>query len=338
MRANWKPDRAFRRFVSSAHGAAGRAWLAELPGLVEAYAAERDLAVGDPYPLSYNFVVPVDGPQGAAVLKIAPPGTDHLAREAAVLRVWDGEGAVRVHDFTPELNALLMERAEPGVPLADHVAGSETAFDFGGASGTAAADDEATSVLAATMRALWRPVPAELDVPDIADHAQDFAWYRAKFGADGGPIPGALPARAAELFDALVATSETRVLLHADLHHDNVLRAERDGDPVWLAIDPHGAMGDPGFDTAQLLWNPGDLLAGSLGCTAARVLDARLDRLAADLDGTVPGADLGRERLTAWAFAKAVLSAVWMIQDFGHPGDSALAVARLLDPGKDDPV
>lgn len=326
MRADWKPDRAFRRFVSSAHGAAGRAWLAELPALVEAYAARRSLAVGDPYPLSYNFVVPVDGPEGAAVLKIAPPGTDHLAREAAVLRAWDGHGAVRVHDFDPDLNAFLMERAEPGTPLADDVTASETA----------AADDEATGVLAAAMRALWRPAPPGLDVPDIAGHAEHFAWYRAKFGADG-PIGGGMVDRAAELFDVLVETSGARVLLHGDLHHDNVLRARRDDGPAWLAVDPHGAVGDPGFDTAQLLWNPGDFLAGSLGCTAGRVLDARLDRLAADLDGTVPGADLGRDRLTAWAFVKAVLSEVWMVQDFGRPGDSAFTVARLLDP-KDAPA
>lgn len=318
MRADWKPDASFRRVVSSLHGAAGRAWLAELPGLVEAYAARRDLAVGEPYPLSYNFVVPADGPEGPVALKIAAPGTDGLAREAAVLRAWDGEGAVRVHDFDPELNVLLMERAEPGEPL------SELPLV-----GSAAADDEATAVLATTMRALWRPAPPGLDVPDIADQAKHFAWYRAKFGSDG-PLGGGLVDRAAELFDVLIDTTGTRVLLHGDLHHDNVLRARRDGAPTWLVIDPHGAVGDPGFDTAQLLWNPGDFLAGSLGCTAARTLAARLDRLAADLDGTVPGADLGRDRLTAWAFTKAVLSEVWMIQDTGSPGDSALTVARLL--------
>ena len=33
-------------------------------------------------------------------------------------------------------------------------------------------------------------------------------------------------------------------MLHGDLHHDNVLRARRE---PWLAIDPHGVVGDPGW-------------------------------------------------------------------------------------------
>ena len=31
-------------------------------------------------------------------------------------------------------------------------------------------------------------------------------------------------------------------MLHGDLHHDNVLTADRE---PWLAIDPHGVLGDP---------------------------------------------------------------------------------------------
>jgi len=42
--------------------------------------------------------------------------------------------------------------------------------------------------------------------------------------------------------------------LHGDLHHDNVLQGPRG----WLAIDPKGVLGDPGFDAANMFYNPLD--------------------------------------------------------------------------------
>jgi streptomycin 6-kinase len=40
-------------------------------------------------------------------------------------------------------------------------------------------------------------------------------------------------------------------LLHADLHHHNILAAERH---PWLAIDPKGVIGDAAYERAPLGW------------------------------------------------------------------------------------
>ena len=45
---------------------------------------------------------------------------------------------------------------------------------------------------------------------------------------------------------------EDRVL-HGDLHPQNLLWAQDRG---WVAIDPHGLVGDPGYDVGPLLINP----------------------------------------------------------------------------------
>src|SRR5688572_6817005 len=65
-------------------------------------------------------------------------------------------------------------------------------------------------------------------------------------------LPRALVERAGRLFDALCASAPARVVVHGDLHHDNVLRAERE---PWLAIDPHGVVGDPGYEARSMVYN-----------------------------------------------------------------------------------
>src|SRR6266567_3540278 len=49
------------------------------------------------------------------------------------------------------------------------------------------------------------------------------------------------------------ASSAEPVLVHGDLHHDNVLSSARAG---WLAIDPKGVAAEPAYETAAMLRNP----------------------------------------------------------------------------------
>ncbi|HEY3189963.1 MAG TPA: aminoglycoside phosphotransferase family protein, partial [Solirubrobacteraceae bacterium] len=119
--------------------------------------------------------------------------------------------------------------------------------------------------------------------------------------------------------DELCASAPARLVLHGDLHHDNVLRAERE---PWLAIDPHGVVGDPGYDCGAMLYNPepwrreDDLLA---------LVPARIEQLA-------DGFGIPVDRVVAWGFVMGVLSEVWMAQSAGQPGGRALDVATMLYP------
>jgi len=109
------------------------------------------------------------------------------------------------------------------------------------------------------------------------------------------------------------------VLLHGDLHHDNILAAERQ---PWLAIDPKGLVGEPEYEVGALLRNP---MPGLLAIPhPERVLARRLDILAESL-----GFD--RDRLRAWGLAQAVLAAWWSIEDHGQGWETWIACAALLD-------
>src|SRR5205807_1108065 len=93
---------------------AGRAWLARLPDLVRECAKRWGLELEKPFEYAFASLAV---PAGDVVLKIQFPDRES-EHEADALRVWDGEGAVRLLDHDPERHALLLERARPGTSLA----------------------------------------------------------------------------------------------------------------------------------------------------------------------------------------------------------------------------
>ncbi|WP_422771722.1 aminoglycoside phosphotransferase family protein [Plantactinospora sp. WMMC1484] len=299
---------ALARNAVQVWGAAGARWLAELPRALAELAADWELTVGEQYELSYHFVVAVTGADGRpAVLKLGVPSGESLRTEAAALAAFAGQGAVRLLRADLDRGALLLERAEPGGRLRDLVPGR---------------DDEATAVAARVLRRLAVPPPPDCPLPDLVGYAVGFDGYLAAHG-DGGPLPADLVRRAGGLMRELCASAPGRVVLHGDLHHDNILCAERE---PWLAIDPHGVVGDPGFEIGALLYNPEpeDRDPALTALVPARV-EQLADLLAMPID-----------RVVGWGFVMAVLSDVWTAEDWTpgarSPASRALDVARLLLP------
>lgn len=280
----------FVQTVSSTWGDPGRRWLSALPILLEDCARRWSLTPSPPFPnLTFNYVAPAVMADGTeVVLKAGVPGPD-LRREAAALRAFDGRGSVRLLESDAGAGILLLERLRPGAVLT-------TLADE-------AHDDEATTIAASVMRGLWRPAPPGRDFPTVADWGESFARLRARFGGGTGPLPAAQVEEAESLFAELLASSGPPVLLHGDLHHDNILSAHRQ---PWLAIDPKGVVGEPAYEVGALLRNlwP-DRHAHR---DPERLLERRTHRLAEELG-------LDPMRVRGWASAQAVLSAVWGVED-----------------------
>ena len=114
------------------------------------------------------------------------------------------------------------------------------------------------------------------------------------------------------LFAELIASTTENMLLHGDVHHFNILSAER---APWLAIDPQGVVGDPAFEIGPFLHNPSP--------QPTSVLKRRLDQFSDELD-------LDRERLHGWAVAQGVLSAWWCMEDGVDCWEEGIAYAERL--------
>ena len=293
---------ALARNVTENWGHDGARWLGSLPGLLDETARDWHLTVGSPYRLSFHWVTTVIRADGSpAVLKLGVPA-GHLAAEAEALQIYDGHGAVRLLDHDPDRGALLLERADPGTPVTALVP---------------ARDEAATAALIGAARRLHRPPPAGCKLPRLTAEGESFRSHLARFPGDD-PLPRRLVEHAGELFDDLCASASPDLVLHGDLHHDNLLSADRE---PWLAIDPHGVVGDVGYDCGAMLYNPDpdrrddDLLT---------LVPARIEQLA---DGLAMPID----RVVAWGFVMGVLSEVWTAQG-GTPGSRALDVATMLLP------
>ncbi len=186
--------------------------------------------------------------------------------------------------------------------------------------GTTAAqlpDDEATRLIARTLLDLW--------VVPLADAAVDLPSVERECAALHDPVavtplPTRLVEAARSTLRELLASSDECFVLHGDLHHDNLLWS--DERRAWIAIDPHGVVGDRGYDVGPLLINPWRMHDPWRRDPVEKLAHRR------DVLHEVLGFD--RKRLAAWGFVRAVLAEAWNVHDIGHIDGGPLRVAEAL--------
>jgi streptomycin 6-kinase len=294
---------AFAQRLADSLGDAGRRWLKELPVVIAQLSREWGMTIGAPFGLSFNYVARARLADGAdAVFKIGPWEDGEIEREMDALRLYGGQGACRLLAADSARRAMLLERLRPGTMLLE----------------TAAHDDDAATRIGATvMQRLWRPAES---LPDPGRFKPLAEWFTRAFALhrstyDGpGPLPAAVLDRAEAITRDLLASAPRTVLLHGDFHHYNVLTSDRE---PWLAIDPKGMLGDPGYEIGPFLQNPhGPSKSPAL---LARRLDILAEMLAYD-----------RVRLREWGIAHGALSACWSAENFGDSWQNAIAMAQTL--------
>lgn len=299
------PDDFAQKWATSGV-AADRAWIEQLPEILATCEQQWDLTIFPPFAnLSFNYVAPARRADGiAVVVKACLPNFTEFEHEVAALRHFAGHGAVRLLAEDMRNRALLLEALHPGTPLRQ-----------------LQDDEQMTSIAASVMRRLWHPVQQPQQFPTIQDWGQGFVRQRQRYKGGSGPFPSALLEEAEKLFAELAASMDEVVLLHGDLHHDNILSSEQEG---WLAIDPKGVIGEPAYEVGALLRNPQPELRNTPD--AQRLLARRIDQLAEELD-------MDRARIHGWGLSQAVLSAWWCIEDADEEANwwrDTISVAELL--------
>ncbi len=257
------------------------------------------VADGPSFQTPSSWLRPVRFRGSKAMLKVMKPTSDEH-RAAAVLDYFDGGGAVRVYRAAER--AWLMECGTRQGALTRMVLAGD--------------DDGAADILAATIEKLHaprsRPIPRGL--PNLQRRFADLLG-----NADGSALLG----RCATVATTLLTTERQSTVLHADMHHDNVVEGGVvDGRPRgWLAIDPKGVYGERTYEVANLFCNPSPH-------DGIVLQPARMLRLAAFYAARL---DLDADRVLHFAFAHAGLSAYWSLED-GEDPSFAIRCAETLQP------
>ena len=209
------------------------------------------------------------------------PDDDSLC-EAEALAVFNGTACVRLLEVDRDAGAMLLERLEPGFEV------------------HSLQDDIAeTSAVAAVMRDLQRPYAGIFPFPYAT------GWINEALGPDTIPkLKASYPwiQRALDRLVDIASQPGANILLHGDLHQDNVLSGRR---APWLAIDPKGVIGDPAWEIAPFLFNRLDRFPKP---DWPSIIRRRADQMSDELS-------LERERVYAWSAVRAVQSAFWSLRD-----------------------
>jgi streptomycin 6-kinase len=258
------------------------AWVDRLPRLVEDLLDEWELTVeGDLMHGYCSLVVPVVTHEGKrAVLKLHEDLDDESEFEALALQRWRGNGTVLLLRADPHRWALLLERLHQR--------------DL-----TSISDHEACEVVAGLYGRIH--VPAVPQLRTITSYVERWAADLDALPTDA-PIPRRMREQCLSLARDLVADpGSVGVMIHGDLHYENVLAGDRE---PWLVIDPKPMSGDPHYEPAPMLWNRWDELGDNLR-----------DGIRRRFHTIVDVAGLDEERARDWVVVRMVLNASWAVID-----------------------
>ncbi|NYD79336.1 aminoglycoside phosphotransferase family protein [Arthrobacter cupressi] len=299
--------------------AEGRAWLAALPGHLEAglerWGLTADLPPGaEPWNGHGGVVLPVLRDGAPAVLKVAFPHPEAVV-ESRALALWNGHGAVRLLEADQDSCSMLLERLDAGRWLQD------------------APLDRARDVWGSVVRQLSIDAadgPAWEEFEHAAAKAERWSdELPAEWEHLGRPFPRWLLEAALEVCQTRGAVGRRAgrdVLVHADLHFMNILPLPGTGAVPdagsYRAIDPQPVIGEAEFGVAPVLWNR----IAELPRSSPEL--ALLERCT-DFSNA---AGLDPETARQWSLTREVQNALWSAAKPGHDGDLArsLWVASTL--------
>lgn len=286
------------------HGPAGQEWFKRIPDITSKLEKKWNLKVESPFDLTWNYVAPVIQADGtAAVIKIGFPQDPEFKSEIAALEIFNGNGIEKLLAEDKDNCAILIERVMPGVPLSQMED-----------------DEKSTKIIAGVMKKLWKPLPENHPFANLTDWTKAIPDLKAKYTDGKYPhFPAFLVDKADALLHELIETADEPVLLHGDLHQDNILSSERD---MWLAIDPKGVAGERAFEVGAMIRNPYKKM--DKNPRMKEIMQRRIEIMSDELG-------IDKQRIYKWCLAQTVLSAVWSIDDQHNRWEHSLNTALVLN-------
>ena len=290
-----KFSETFRNNIVDLRGEQGQKWLESLDDIVQNLAKKWNLSHLKAFSnLTYNYVL--SGYQNGNVPVVLKVGieNDLLQKEAEMLRFFVNYGAVTLIDSCD--GALLLQRCVPGYSLTNYFPNDE---------------ENSIEIIANVIKKLHSASLKQnmSTVTPLKELLNDL--YQLSNVAEN------YVAKARDFSESLLKTTTKNVVMHGDLHHDNVIYDE--SAQSWKIIDPAGVIGDPTYEYTSFMINPIDKI---WKCdNALSIIEKRIQKFAQI-------ADINPHRLRQWTFAKAVLCLVWTE---GTQNQDRLELVKLFD-------
>ena len=270
--------------IIDVHGEVGKQWWDRLPCFLDHLASTERLTLLKPFAnLSFNYVLPVLGPNGEKwVLKTSVPHPG-LTAEISALQHFNNTGCVRLIAASAADGWMLIEQLLPGTRLVD-----------------LEDEQQAIPIAVSVMERLWHPIAQSQSFISLAQWLTSLELLNSHESLQHlikKPLRDFVLARTQEL----LSSQGEQVLLHGDFHHYNILQHQSE----WVAIDPKGIVGEREFEIGVFLRNPLSVIETPL---PLQDLAHRLHRL-------IELTAFDQQRVLSWCIIQAILAACWSWED-----------------------
>lgn len=219
-------------------------------------------------------------------------------------------GSVALECFNG-VSAVYLYRHDDNAQLLEYVGGSDLkSFVIMGE------DEKATAIVGNVLNSLHSTYTGHIS-SELTPLKTRFRSLFKKAKQDRKQGQVSIYTKAADVAEMLLETQTNLCVLHGDIHHENIKYSDKRG---WLTIDPKGLYGDRIFDAASVLCNP-----------------SGMDKFVANESRLIKNADILAQilqidvnRLLAFTFAYAGLSASWSLEDNENPS-LALKIAAITE-------
>lgn len=286
------------RNITGIYGEKGQEWFNNLPQIINFLCNHWQLTQLKPVSnMTYNYVAKAISKLNQSVVLKISCDEKTIIDEKEALKHFAGSGAIQLIDYQDQYFAMLLEQAVPGVSLKTYYPQQM--------------DIVINCYLQTAIRLHLKKLPTHFHFKHISE------WLKSIDNCHSDHIPKKLLYEAKILKNKLLASSHQQVLLHGDLHHDNVLQHGNE----WLAIDPKGIIGEPEFEFAAFDFIHDSELNDNKNIQ--QLFDERLQLMAKKAQYNI-------QRIRDWVFIRLVLAAAWCIEDNGDPSWNINLATRLF--------
>ncbi len=262
----------------------GEVWFKKLPEIVEELADTWNITEIKPVNnMTFNYVIKaIQNNQDPVVVKISCD-EQLIIGETKSLEHFHGHGAVKLLDHNTKYHAILLEQARPGSTMKECRVQSNLDYLM---------DEYIKNV----KNLHSSPTPSVQNFPEIKK------WLKVFDRVDSSKLPVGLSEKIEKLGLELCESQTNKILLHGDLHLDNILQNGNS----WISIDPKGIIGEAEFEVAAFDFLSENEIENS--DNLSNLFHSRINLIAKK-------SELNLDRLRKWCLVRLALAIAWCVED-----------------------